>query len=64
DLGAGAKFADMDLIGLPWQLVIGPRGVKAGTVEIKNRASGKKEEISIDAALDRLSRGPDRKAGV
>ena len=64
DLGAGAKFADMDLIGLPWQLVIGPRGVKAGTVEIKNRASGEKEEISIDAALDRLSRGPDRKAGV
>jgi prolyl-tRNA synthetase len=44
----------MDLIGLPWQLVIGPRGVKSGVVEMKNRATGEKEEISLDSALSRL----------
>jgi len=51
----GAKFADMDLIGLPWQLVVGPRGIAAGTVELKRRATGEREEISIDSALSRLS---------
>ena len=55
DESAGAKFATMDLIGLPWQLVIGPRGLKAGTVELKNRASGEREELSLDSALARLS---------
>ncbi len=48
---AGAKFATMDLIGLPWQLVVGPRGLKAGVVELKNRASGEREELSVEAAL-------------
>ncbi len=52
---AGAKFATMDLIGLPWQLVVGPRGAKAGTVEVKNRRSGAKQELSVDAALARLT---------
>ena len=51
---AGGKFADMDLIGLPWQLIVGPRGLKKGVVELKNRASGEREEISIDSALSRL----------
>ncbi len=51
---AGAKFANMDLIGLPWQVVIGPRGVKNGVVEIKNRASGEKEELTPDAVLNKL----------
>ena len=55
DESAGAKFATMDLIGLPWQLVIGPRGLKAGTVEVKNRASGGREELSLDSALARLA---------
>ncbi len=50
----GAKFADMDLIGLPWQLVVGPRGVAAGTVELKRRASGEREELSVESALARL----------
>ncbi|HXQ50475.1 MAG TPA: proline--tRNA ligase [Stellaceae bacterium] len=53
----GAKFAAMDLIGLPWQIVIGPRGVAAGTVEIKERKTGKdgkREELSPDAALARI----------
>jgi prolyl-tRNA synthetase len=52
---AGAKFATMDLIGLPWQVVIGPRGVAAGKVEIKRRATGAKEELSVDEALNKLT---------
>jgi prolyl-tRNA synthetase len=51
----GAKFATMDLIGLPWQLIVGPRGVKAGTVELKNRANGERDEISPDSALAKLT---------
>ncbi len=50
----GAKFADMDLVGLPWQLVVGPRGLAAGTVELKRRATGEKQELSLDAALAKL----------
>ena len=56
----GAKFAEMDLIGLPWQLTVGPRGVKAGTVELKRRATGDKDELSVESApcpLDRVSDG-------
>ena len=55
DERAGAKFADMDLIGVPWQIVVGPRGVKNGVVEFKNRASGERDEISVESALARLT---------
>ncbi|SLN53809.1 proline--tRNA ligase [Oceanibacterium hippocampi] len=55
DERAGAKFATMDLIGLPWQVTIGPRGLKNGIVEVKNRKSGAKEELSLDAALNRFA---------
>ena len=51
----GAKLAAMDLIGLPWQLIIGPRGVAAGTVELKKRRTGEREELSMESALTRLS---------
>jgi prolyl-tRNA synthetase len=51
---AGKKFSGMDLIGLPWQLAIGPRGVAAGTVEVKNRRTGEKEELSVDAVLAKI----------
>lgn len=51
---AGVKFADMDLIGLPWQVVIGPKGVKAGMVELKHRRSGERLELSPEAALNKL----------
>jgi prolyl-tRNA synthetase len=57
DERAGAKFADMELIGLPWQLVIGPRGAKTGTVELKRRSDGAREELSADAALAKLAAG-------
>ncbi|GAB6053794.1 proline--tRNA ligase [Magnetospira thiophila] len=52
---AGVKFADMDLIGLPWQLVVGPRGLKTGMVELKSRKTGERDELSLDAVLDRLA---------
>jgi prolyl-tRNA synthetase len=55
DERGGAKFASMDLIGLPWQLVVGPKGIKAGVVELKNRRSGEKVELSAESALARLT---------
>ncbi len=51
----GAKFAEMDLIGLPWQLVVGPRGVKQGVVELKQRRGGDRQELSSESALARLT---------
>ena len=55
DERGGAKFATMDLIGLPWQLIVGPRGIAAGTVELKRRSSGERHELSVESALARLS---------
>jgi prolyl-tRNA synthetase len=55
DESAGAKFATMDLIGLPWQAVVGPRGVKQGLVELKSRATGERSELSPDALIRRLT---------
>ncbi len=52
---AGAKFAAMDLIGLPWQVIVGPRGLADGTVELKRRASGERESLSAESALARLT---------
>ena len=52
---AGAKFATMDLIGLPWRLTIGPRGLAAGTVELTRRKTGETEELSLESALARLT---------
>ncbi len=51
---AGVKFADMDLIGLPWQVVVGPRGARAGTVELKRRAGGERHEVPVDTAVARI----------
>jgi prolyl-tRNA synthetase len=55
DERGGAKFATMDLIGLPWQLIVGPKGLKNGVVELKRRATGEREELSFESALARLS---------
>jgi len=52
---AGVKFADADLMGHPWQLVIGPRGAAAGTVELKRRATGERQELSLEAALAHIA---------
>ena len=55
DERGGVKLGSMDLIGLPWQLIIGPRGLAQGLVELKNRRTGEKQELSIDSALERLT---------
>lgn len=54
---AGSKFARMDLIGLPWLITVGPRGVKEGKVELKHRASGEKQDLTLDAALAKVTGG-------
>jgi len=51
---AGAKFADADLMGTPWQAIIGPRGAAAGKVELKRRATGERLELALDDALARI----------
>ncbi|MFD1703948.1 proline--tRNA ligase [Methylopila henanensis] len=53
---AGAKFATMDLIGLPWRLVVGPKGLASGMVELKRRGSSAPEQLSAESALAALSR--------
>ncbi|XDZ63409.1 proline--tRNA ligase [Alphaproteobacteria bacterium LSUCC0396] len=47
----GAKLAAMDLIGIPWQIVVGPRGMENGVVEVKRRKSGETSEVSPESAL-------------
>jgi prolyl-tRNA synthetase len=54
DERAGAKFTTMDLIGLPLQLIVGPKGLKDGTVELKDRKTGTRETLSADAALNKV----------
>jgi len=55
DERGGVKLGSMDLIGLPWQVVIGPRGIAAGTVELKRRSTGEREELSLESAVARLT---------
>ncbi len=51
----GAKFATMDLIGLPTQVIVGPRGVAAGEVEIKDRKTGERQNLTVEAAINMLT---------
>jgi prolyl-tRNA synthetase len=51
---AGAKFAAMDLIGLPWQLIVGPKSLKAGEIELKDRATGARHSLTFEVALTKL----------
>jgi prolyl-tRNA synthetase len=55
DERAGAKFATMDLIGLPWRITVGPRGLAAGKVELTSRRTGVSEEMSPEAAVERVA---------
>ena len=55
DERAGAKFATMDLIGLPWRITVGPRGLKNGVVELTSRRSGESEELTPEAAVERVA---------
>ena len=51
----GSKFASADLIGIPWQLLVGPKGLAAGKIELKNRANGCRELVSPEEAVERLT---------
>ena len=55
DERGGAKFATMDLIGLPWQIIIGPKGLEKGVVELKRRATGEREELPASDAVARVA---------
>jgi prolyl-tRNA synthetase len=52
---AGVKFADADLMGHPWQIIVGPRGAASGMVELKRRRTGERTEMTVDAALSRIA---------
>ncbi len=52
----GSKFATADLIGVPWQVVIGPKGLASGTFEVKKRADGGRQNLNPAATIDLLSR--------
>jgi prolyl-tRNA synthetase len=52
---AGAKFAEADLMGNPWQIIVGPRGAANGQVELKRRATGERVELSLEDALAKVS---------
>jgi len=52
---AGGKFATMDLIGLPWRITVGPRGLKNGVVELTSRRTGESEEMPPEEAVSRIA---------
>lgn len=53
---AGGKFATMDLIGLPWRITVGPRGLKNGVVELTCRRSGESEEMTPEMAVEKIAK--------
>jgi prolyl-tRNA synthetase len=55
DERGGVKLGSMDLIGVPWQVIIGPRGIAAGTVELKDRRTGERQDLSLESAFARLA---------
>ncbi|GGL67735.1 proline--tRNA ligase [Wenxinia marina] len=55
DARAGEKFATMDLIGLPWRITVGPRGLKEGKVELTSRRTGDSEELTPAQAVERVA---------
>jgi prolyl-tRNA synthetase len=52
---AGVKFADADLMGHPWQIIVGPRGAASGMVEIKRRATGARSEVAVSGVAAALA---------
>jgi prolyl-tRNA synthetase len=66
DQGAGAKFTTADLIGIPYQIILGPRGLAAGEAEIKHRKTGERETLPIADAVARLKSliEPQRKTDI
>jgi prolyl-tRNA synthetase len=66
DAGAGQKFANADLIGIPYQVILGPRGLKEGKAEVKHRKSGERETLPVGDVANRLAAliGPQRRDRV
>jgi prolyl-tRNA synthetase len=66
DQPAGGKFATADLVGIPYQIILGPRGLKSGEAEIKHRKTGERETLPIAAAVERLRSliEPQRKTDI
>ena len=60
----GAKLAAMDLIGIPWQIIVGPRGMENGLVEVKRRKTGETQEVSIPEAMKLVSRTSEDSTGM
>lgn len=54
DERAGAKFSTMDLIGLPYQVIVGPKGVKSGELEIKTRSDGGRQTLGFESGLNQV----------
>ena len=54
DERAGAKFATADLIGMPWQVLVGPKSLAEGKVELKRRATGERELLPVADVVARL----------
>ncbi|HEY4736312.1 MAG TPA: His/Gly/Thr/Pro-type tRNA ligase C-terminal domain-containing protein, partial [Xanthobacteraceae bacterium] len=52
---AGAKFAAADLIGIPWQIMVGPKGLAEGKIELKRRSDGSRENLSAADVIARLA---------
>jgi prolyl-tRNA synthetase len=55
DQRPGAKFAALDLVGLPWQLIVGPKGLADGVVELKRRATGERQSLPLAAAVQAIA---------
>jgi prolyl-tRNA synthetase len=51
----GGKFATLDMIGLPYQIIIGPKGLASGTVEVKTRTTGARDTLSVEAAINKMT---------
>lgn len=62
DQRLGVKLADMELIGLPWQLIIGPKGIAQNTVELKCRKTSESQELSLESALNHVTKNKARAA--
>jgi prolyl-tRNA synthetase len=59
----GGKFATADLVGIPWQIIVGPKGLSEGKVELKRRAGGERETLPLGAVVGRLGGAAANRAG-
>ena len=54
DARPGVKFSDIELVGIPYRVTVGPRGLATGTVELTERATGETEQVPVAEAADRV----------